>query len=252
MRSLLLLAILMVTMTACGKRGALYYPDMLLPAAPAITSAVQSGSSVKLQFVLPDKDRAGRKLSDLAGVKINRRVSDSTQEQACSSCMSDYRLFLKLNLDLLPENVQRYGTHIVVIDGDVNVGKAYSYSVVPFTRNNFDGLASPQVSIRPVQPTLPPVIYAESFPTEIRISFVRPQAAGSFIGYNLYRTTQLNVRSYLPVNREPLRGNEYIDSGLDRNRGYYYMARTLVKLESGAVVESPVSNVVEGMLKNDE
>ena len=242
----------MVSMTACGKRGPLYYPDMLVPAAPAITSSAQSGSSIKLQFVLPDKDRAGRKLSDLAGVKINKRVSDTTQEQVCSSCMTDFRLFRKLNLGLLPEDAQRYGSSIVVIDGDVNVGKTYSYSVVPFTKDNIDGLASPQVSISPVQPTSPPVLYAESFPTEIRISFVRPQAAGSFIGYNLYRTTQLNVRSYLPVNREPLNGNEYIDSGLERNLGYYYMARTLVKLESGAVVESPVSNVVEGMLKNDE
>jgi len=251
-RSLLLIAVLL-SLTACGKKGALYYPDMLVPDATTVTSVSQIGSSVKLQFVLPHNDRMGHKLADLAGVKINKRQSDSIDESSCSSCTTDYHLFRTLYLDLLPEGALRYGNRMLVLDGDVSVGKTYSYRVVPFTKGGLDGLASPQVSVRLVQPTLPPIVHAESFPTEIRISCVTsPPVAGSFIGFNIYRSRQEDAVSYVPINREPLVEKDYTDSGIDRNVKYRYMARTLIKLESGDVVESPLSNVVDGMLKNDE
>ena len=252
MRSLPLIALLL-SLTACGKKGALYYPDMLVPDATTVTSVSQIGSSVKLQFVLPHNDRMGRKLADLAGVKISKRQSDSNDEGSCRSCTTDYHLFRKLYLDLLPEGALRYGDRILVLDGDVSLGKTYSYSVVPFTKDGVDGLASPHVSVRLVQPTLPPIVHAESFPTEIRISCATlPPVAGRFIGFNIYRTTKEDTVSYLPINREPLMEKDYTDSGIERNVKYRYMARTLIKLESGDVVESPLSNVVDGMLKNDE
>ncbi|MEI6206142.1 MAG: hypothetical protein WCP20_05115 [Desulfuromonadales bacterium] len=253
MRSLLMIALFMFSLTACGKKGVLYYPDMLVPVAPASTSVSQSGSAIKLQFLLPDNDRTGRRLLDLAGVKINKRGSDSPQEQLCNSCMTEYRLFRKLYLDLLPNGVQRYGNRIFVLDDDVSDGKTYSYSVVPFTKDGVDGLASPQISVRLVQPVLGPVIQAESFPTEIRISFVSMASAiGTFVGYNIYRTTQQDKVAYLPINKEPLMVNDFVDSGLKRNMKYHYTVRTVVKLETGNEVESLASNVVDGMLKNDE
>jgi predicted small lipoprotein YifL len=253
MRSLPLIIIFIFSLTACGKKGALIYPDMLVPVAPSATSASQIGGSVKLQFVLPDRDRAGRTLHDLAGVKISKRTSNTQETQDCSSCMSDYHLFRTLYLDTPTEGVLRFGNRILVLDGNVTAGKTYSYIVVPYTKEGFDGIASPQTSVTIVQPTTPPVLNAESFPTEIRVSFVSsPPVAGSFIGYNIYRTTQQNETTYMPLNREPFTGAAYIDSALERNTTYYYAARTVLKLESGSVVESLVSNSVEGMLKNDE
>jgi len=253
MRSLFLTLTLVFSLTACGKKGALYYPDMLVPSAPTATSVSQVGNSVKLQFALPDDDRVGRKLVDLAGVKINKRVIESGQEQVCTSCMTDYYLFRKLYLDLLKEGEHRYGNRIIVLDGDVSAGKIYSYSVVPFTKDGVDGLASPRISVSVVQPAAAPILEAESFPTEIRISFISlPSAAGRFLGYNIYRTTQKDTVPYLPLNREPLLGKYYTDSGLERNVRYLYMARTVFEMKTGNVLESPVSNVVEGMLKDDE
>lgn len=253
MRSMLLTALLTLSLTACGKKGALIYPDMLLPAAPTATTATQVGSAVKIQFVLPANDRTGRKLVDLAGVKINKHESGSQTEQFCSSCMTDYRMFRKLYLDLLTDGAQRYDNLILVLDSDVTIGKTYSYSIAAFTKDGLDGFASLPVQVRPVQPTLPPILRAESFPTEIRVSLVSlPPVMGRFIGYNLYRTTQQDELPYLPLNKEPFLGKDYVDRGLERNQVYHYTARTVVKMESGSVVESPASNVVNGMLKNDE
>ncbi|MDD5284762.1 MAG: hypothetical protein PHD54_02790 [Desulfuromonadaceae bacterium] len=253
MRSMLLTAVLICSLTACGKKGVLYYPDMLVPAAPTAASASQFGSVVKIQFVLPENDRTGRKLFDLAGVKINKRVSDSPFEQICKSCMTDYQLFRKLYLDLLPHGAQRFGNRILMLDGSVSAGKSYSYSIVPFNKDDVDGVASPQVSVSLVQPIPPPILHTESFPTEIKISFVTPPPVPrGFAGYNLYRSTKQDMVSYLPINREPLTGKDYIDSALERNVTYRYMARTVIKQESGNMLESNVSKAVEGMLKNDE
>jgi len=240
-------------MSACGKKGSLVYPDMLLPAAATATTAIQSGSGVKIRFELPASDKAGNKLNDLAGVKINKSESRDTSESSCSSCMEGYRLFRKLYLDVLPDGVERMGKRMALIDGDVVAGNQYSYIIVPFTKEGIDGRSSPRVSVQLVQAALPPIIHVESQPTEIKLTFVSlPPVDGVLVGYNLYRALQKSVFSLRPVNSEPINSKEYVDSGLARGTVYRYQARSLVRLPSGVTLESLVSNEVEGMLKDDE
>ena len=240
-------------LAACGRKGALIYPDMLVPASPTAVVAYQSGASVKVQANLPDNDRAGRKLLDLAGVRISRQVSDSDQDQVCPSCLEDYRLFRILYLDLLPESTQRHGNRLLFLDGEVSEGKTYSYSIVPFTKAGVAGSASPPASTAVVPALLPPVLQAESFPTEIKLTFAgQPPRDGTIIGYNLYRTTTKGLFSQFPINRELLNTHAYLDSGLLRGTRYYYSARSVVQLASGAQIESMASKEAEGMLKDDE
>lgn len=239
--------------TGCGRKGPLIYPDMLVPAAPAAVTAQQSGSAVKLQFVLPDRNRAGRPVTDVAGVKISRRVTDAGQRDVCRSCMADYRLFQTLYLDHLPTTAQRFGNLVVLIDGDVSSGYAYSYSIAPFTTDNVDGALSQTAAVSVVTALPAPFLKIESLPTELKLKISAPPLiSGRLLGYNLYRSAVASVLSYRPLNREPLKNSEYVDSRLDRGVKYRYSARALIMLSSGAVAESAASNEVEGMLKNDE
>jgi len=239
--------------TACGRKGPLIYPDMLVPAAPAAVTAQQSGSAVKLRFAIPDKDRAGRPVKGVAGVKISRRTAEADQRDVCRNCTADYRPFLTLYLDHMPVTTQRFGNRVVLIDSDVTAGYSYSYSIVPFTADGVDGASSPIADVRVTAPLPAPVLKSESYPTEVRLHFSpQPQAFGRLLGFNLYRRPVETVRSYEPLNREPLTGNEYIDSGLERGVRYRYSARALMVLESGDVAESAESQEVEGMLKDDE
>ena len=123
MRTLVCLLATAVILSACGKKGPLVYPDMLVPAAPADITAQQRGDSVKLSFVLPSRDMAGRNLSDLAGVKIHKRDEALGQAPACSSCAADFPLFRTVNLEPLPPDVQRYGSLVLLLDGDVQAGQ---------------------------------------------------------------------------------------------------------------------------------
>ncbi|NTV50097.1 MAG: hypothetical protein HGA20_10715 [Geobacteraceae bacterium] len=248
----LLVGLSMITV-ACGKKGPLIYPEMLVPAAPTAVTAQQSGAVVKLQFVIPDKDGAGRPLQGFSGVKINRRATEVGQKNVCTSCLSDYRLFRTLYIDHLPANTQRLGSRLIIVDDDVSAGNIYSYLVVPFTADSVDGISSLAAEARVITPPPAPDLKIQPFPTEVKLRFSsQPVMSGTLLGYNLYRWSAVTARSYLPLNREPIKGNDYVDSNLERGLKYRYSARALIQLTSGNIAESAESNEVEGVLKDDE
>jgi predicted small lipoprotein YifL len=252
MRNLLTALFLMLLLSACGKKGPLIYPELLVPAAPAAVSLHQSGTSLKLSFVLPSKDRAGRNLSNLAGVSILKRDLPADQQPVCNSCRDDYVLFKKLNLDLLPAGVQRNGSLLLLLDGDVHPERNYSYIVTSFTREGLAGAPSVPVATVVVPPPVPPVLQAISQPTEINLEFVGlPPGEGTLVGYNLYRTSKGEPFSYQPL-RERVTSTHYTDMGLERKTTYVYAVRSVVLLPAGIFVESGLSNEAEGQLKDDE
>jgi predicted small lipoprotein YifL len=237
---------------ACGRKGALISPDMPLPAPPAAATGQQSGSAVKIQFVLPGKDMSGRQVKDVAGVKI-RRMESEPGKDVCRSCLADYQLLRTLYLDHLPTDTQRFGNRLIILDGDVEAGRSYSYSLVQFTADGADGASAAISDVRVVPPFSAPHVTIESFPTEIRLQFVTPQPlSGRLLGYNVYRSTAASGRSFQPLNTQLLKGNEFSDSTLERAVKYRYSARLIVEMTAGSSVESLESAAVEGMLKDDE
>jgi predicted small lipoprotein YifL len=249
---LLILLFLTLFVTACGKKGPLIYPEMLVPAAPSNIRVQQAGSALKLSFVLPSKDLAGRNFSGLSGVTILKRDEPVGQGSSCSSCTSDFSVFRKLNLDLLPSQTGRFGNLLVLLDGDVQAGRTYTYRVSVVTKDNQEGAYS-AVSTAMLPAYLPPVVQVNSQPTEIQLEFVGlPPLEGINAGYNVYRALKGDAFPLLPLNREPIVGNRYVDVGLERGTTYVYGARTVVVLPNRSRLESSLSNEMEGKLKDDE
>ncbi|MBL0224274.1 MAG: hypothetical protein IPQ16_01440 [Geobacteraceae bacterium] len=253
MRQIAGLLFVVLALSACGKKGPLVYPDMLVPAAPAGVSARQSGDSVKLVFVLPSKDLSGRNISGLSGVTILKRDEQSSQQPSCSSCTSDFSPFRRLNLDLLPPESVRYGNRLVLLDGDVKTGRAYTYRISVLTNDNQEGAVSVAGPVDVLPPPPSPVLKVVSQPTEIQLEFAgQPSGMGVIAGYDVYRTLKGEAFPLMPLNREPLTGNRFADTGLERGTSYIYGVRTIISLPSGGRVESGLSNEVEGKLKDDE
>ncbi|OGU13777.1 MAG: hypothetical protein A2076_15375 [Geobacteraceae bacterium GWC2_53_11] len=249
-----LIAGMSLVATGCGKKGPLIYPDMLVPAAPSAVIVQQSGSAVKLKFSLPRKDRAGRPVDGVAGVKISRRTTGADQKDVCRSCTTDYILFRTLYLDSLPADTQRIGGQLILRDSDVNAGNIYSYRIVPFTADRVDGVSSAQADARVDSPLAAPGLKIESFPTELKLflSYSTTLKSGRLVGYNVYRSSGTAPQSHLPLNSDPVMGKEYVDTGLERGVKYRYSARAVVMRASGGVAESIESREVEGILKDDE
>lgn len=253
MRRLTLLLVISLLLAACGKKGALIYPDLLVPEAPSAVSVRQAGVGMRLSFVLPRKDLAGQNLTDLAGVKVLKRESMPDPSQECPACTDSFRLFRTLYVDVQDGGARRYGNLMVLLDSDVRIGGIYTYRVVPFTRGAVDGAASIPVTATMQPPPLPPVLHVFPSPTDIRLEFVGLlPVTGTLVGYNLYRTERGGEMPFLPLNREPLSGSSYTDSSLIRGVTYSYAARIVVRMPTGETVESILSNEVEGALKDDE
>lgn len=250
----ILLFIAALSLVGCGKKGPLIYPDMLAPAPPSAVTVRQTGRLIKLSFTIPQKDRAGRDLGNLAGVMIFRKAATTGQDPGCSACTADFTLFKKIFLDL-PQadgSVQRHGNRMFLLDGDVRSGDDYTYYVTPFTRDDSPGQSSLPVKASVVQPPPPPQLKALSEPTEIHLSFSAAlPKQGKPIGINLYRAVKGDPLPLVPLNREPLGGNSYIDSGLARNTGYAYVARSLVMMPNGELVEGEPSGEVAVQLANE-
>jgi hypothetical protein len=246
-----MLAIILLC-AACGRKGPLIYPDMLVPAAPTAVTVVQSGLAMKLSFILPEKDRAGLNQMELAGVKIFRRETPPGQEPDCSTCGSDFGFYKQLYLDLLDTSTRRYGSLLVMLDSDVKVGNVFAYKVAAIAKDKVAGEVSLTAFATMVPSPLPPVLQAISEPTEIKLEFTHhPPIEGAFAGYNLYRAIKGESLPYLPLNKEPLPGDSFTDSGLERHVTYIYAARLVVKMPNSSMVESALSNEVTGMLKEE-
>lgn len=250
----LLLVVFSSMLTACGKKGPLIYPDMLVPAAPVSAAGYQSGPFVKLQFMLTDKDKAGRPVQGVTGVKIRRKGSETVQKDVCQSCLTDYLLSQTVYFDHLPGTAQRIGNQLIYFDSEVRAGNSYSYLVTPFMGDGTDGASATIADIRVTTPLPGPELKIESLPTEVKITFSgQPPVAGRLLGYNLYRTTgDGGSRSYQPLNRQPLKNSEFVDSSLERGVKYRYTGRAVITLTTGGIAESLESYEVEGMLKDDE
>jgi predicted small lipoprotein YifL len=183
MRRLYLITVMVLFVSACGKKGPLVYPDLLVPEAPAAVTVRQSGLGMKLSFQLPRKDRSGRPLADLAGVRVLKRETLPGQAEECSSCMDGFRLFKKLYVDLQEGSVRRYGNLIIMLDGDVTIDRTYTYTVVPFTKRGVDGQGSAQVMATMVEPPPPPLLRVIPSPTDIRLEFEgHHPAKGTLVG----------------------------------------------------------------------
>jgi len=248
----LLIFMVLLSASGCGKKGPLLYPDMLVPAAVSALTASQSGTNVKISFELPDKDLAGRPLRDLAGATVFKRVESSLQQPDCPACTDDFRLFRKIYLDL-PETTRIYGNKMVLMDGETRINTAYSYYVVPFARDNSTGANSAPVRVRVTLPPLPPVLQVLPAPTEIKLEFVAlAPEEGSLVGYNVYRSAKDEPMPYLPLNNAPLTDTVYVDSGLERKVSYHYVVRAVVRMPWGGIAESGASNEEEGALVDEE
>jgi predicted small lipoprotein YifL len=253
MRKLACLLFTAIAITACGKKGPLIYPDLLVPAAPSNVSAQQSGNSMKLSFVLPSKDLAGRKLDGVAEIKILRRDEPAGQIPGCSACTADFVLFRNINLEPLPSDIQRFGSLVLLLDGDVKAGRSYTYRISVFTKDKQEGAVSTSAAAVLLAPLQSPVLQVSSQPTEILLEFSGASSReGIIAGYNMYRAAKGDEFSLLPMNGEPLAGNRFVDQGLERAVKYKYAVRSVIRLPSGGVIESAASNEVEAQLKDDE
>ena len=77
------------------------------------------------------------------------------------------------------------------------------------------------------------------------------QVEGSFAGYNIYRAKTGEPLPWFPLNSELVMTDVFVDTGLERGVMYTYVARAVVRMPAGSLVESSASAEGRGQLLDE-
>jgi predicted small lipoprotein YifL len=247
---LLLLSFALVSLSACGRKGALLPPEALVPASVRDLNVVQTGQDFRITWKAPEKEQGGRPLKDLSGFLLFRR--DATPEGGdCPSCPDSWKLLSSIDLDMLA-TFQKSGDLFIYFDKGGEKGRRFQYRVTAFSKSG--GRSSPaDAPVKKLfQPPPAPTITATLQPGSIRIGFAPGKAADTAaIGFNIYRRTAGAAPPLLPFNKEPVTGTSWEDLSLEYGSSYRYTAAALSQIE-GEIVESPHSEEIEILFRQLE
>lgn len=120
---ILVLALLIAAVWAgCGKKGDPLPPDMVLPAGAHDLRVVREAESIRLSWVLPEKEK------NLRRVVIQRSEFETVLDR-CPECPQDYRIVADLQLGD-PRLERTGGRETAYVDRDVRSGRLYMYRIL--------------------------------------------------------------------------------------------------------------------------
>ncbi len=247
---IVLTALGMAAVSACGRKGALVPPEALVPAAVGSLDVRQQGGDLLVSWSAPTREQGGRPLRDLAGFQLLRRQL-LPGEADCSACPEAWRPLAGIDLEM-PRSVERAAGLFFYRDRGVTPEIPTQYRIV--ARSASGGVSrSADTPLRRVHPAPPsPSLKAALTPTAIALEpAVQLPAGGEPAGFNIYRRSAGAAWSPLPQNSAPVSGPAWEDRQVEFGSSYSYRATTLLRV-GGELVESTPSQEVEILFTQQE
>lgn len=240
----LLVCLLLLTLSGCGKKGPVQPLVPKLPKAPGAFAARQMGQRALLSWTLPTQNQDGSAMTNLQGFRIFKMRYELSNE--CAECRDTSLLLKTIDLDFLKE-ARREGNRLFYWDDQLEVGFGYRYRVVGFNSENRDGESSRVVLPFVVPPPAPAALEAQSHDRMVRLSWrpspdTRPEAVP--LGYNIYRHPVGAALIPQPVNPKPLTEPTYDDFEVVNDRACAYVVTAVARI-GDTQVESALSSRVE-------
>jgi predicted small lipoprotein YifL len=250
MRRSLFLIFALLTLSACGRKGALMPPEALVPAAVQNLKVQQSGEELRISWSAPSKEKGGRPLRDLAGFNLFKRIiaGDGTD---CSACPESWQLLAAVDSDN-PGETLKSGSTFIRYERNIPPGQTNQYRLLVLSKSG--GFSSPATSpLVKFQSSVPaPGLKGAVLPASVKLEFTFvPPADAELAGFNVYRRTDKTAAALLPLNPAPLPGSVWEDTGVEFDRSYLYSATALVVV-NGESVESGRSEEIDVLFKLQE
>ncbi|WP_429884316.1 hypothetical protein [Geoalkalibacter halelectricus] len=226
----LVLAILLLALGACGKKGPVRPLTVLDPAAPEAFSAEQMGESILLSWLLPTHNQDGSPLTDLAGFRIYRLAFPA--DDPCPECREEQAVLVaELALDYLPSG-SRFGDQLFWFDTRVALESGYLYRILAVNQKDRPGAPARTRLILTEPPPPPAEAAATGHDRLVRLHWspvtALPQDA-RLLGYHLYRRTGEAPFSPLPLTQTPLTETAFEDFTVANDQTYGYAVRTVIE-----------------------
>ena len=221
--------ILIVMLTACGKKGPVRPKLDTLPEAPGKVTLQQQGMLFVLGWNLPSKNQDSSKVEDLTGFRIKRLTYDAAD--GCPTCREPQDEVAELDLKY-PAPAQRIGNRLYWRDLDVRIDSGYRYAITPIIVGGQEGPAATIHLAAQQPPPSPTALQVESGDAQVAVQWTAPALPEGMelVGYNLYRRHAKRPFPIVPVNAEPLQETKLLDLVLNNGRAYEYRVSALIRI----------------------
>jgi hypothetical protein len=246
-------ALSLVVLAACGKRGDPHPPIPIIPQATSDLVVSQRGPNVVLAWSYPSLTTAGKKLDVVHRVVVYRYAEELPAAQGVTPAQFSR---LKEKLDSiesakLPEATS--GAKLIYTDTPqlhAKDGRAVrlNYAIVTeggTTKSDVGNVAT----IAPIDVPLPPSDVAAAPKAEgVVLTWTAPEKAATVIGYNVYRVAKGDTLGELtpPVNAAPVAATTYTDVPQYGDFDY----RVTAVARTSPRIESDLSPVVTATFKD--
>ena len=140
------IVVLALMLVGCGRKGRPIPKDVTVPRSVKALKLVKTDALIRLSWEAPTKDLKGRKLKNLAGYKVLRKIVKPGSND-CIDGPSGFAQVAVLDLDH-PVNFKVKDDVAVWEDRDLKKKGVYVYRVVPFNKDGYDGAISGYVSVK--------------------------------------------------------------------------------------------------------
>lgn len=226
---LIVLGLVLMTQTACGKKGPVRPKSTVQALPPVELTLQQQGNLFVLGWTIPSTKLESGDQLDLTGFLVKRLTYDAAD--GCPTCREPETAVAEIVLRH-PEPAQRIGKKIYWRDLDIRPGSGYSYAIVPLLLGGQQGPAARvhQAAVQP--PPAPAGLQVTAGDQRVTLEWAAPglPAQMQLLGYNLYRRQANRPFPIVPVNAEPLQETRLVDRGLDNGRAYEYRVSALVRV----------------------
>ena len=249
-RFALLVVILLLALSACGKKGPVRPLLVSLPAAPQNMQVAQQGETFILSWDIPTKNQDGTDAEKLGGFHIYRNEYAVTE--GCPTCREPQELAAKI--DLKYPVAHRVGKRFYWRDLNVVQGSGYSYRITPVTQAGREGEAATAHRDWMTPPQPPEQFLARVEKEMISLSWQPPAQLPEetlLVGYNLYRHRLDRPFSIVPLNSKPLKNRQLTDQIPAAGQTYEYQVSTVVEI-GNSLLESALTGGAKVTRKTSE
>jgi hypothetical protein len=213
---------------ACGRKGPPLPPRPVIPAAVGDLRTEPQAAGILVSWTRPTRNQDGSPLTDLLEFRLSRSPGLEPEGRG-----NEIALLAAVRADA-PDNAALRDNRYAFLDDaggrGLRAGVRYTYRVQAVNRRGVLGAPAEMAVTFGETPPPPARLSATAGDGVVALAWEAPAPDPRrplVRGYNVYRGEEPGQRGRRPLNADPITEPRYRDTGVQNERTYYYVVRSL-------------------------